>query len=234
MQTGLKAVDSLVPIGLRYYCLYSLPGKWVYYFERSEHGNRYGTKTDYLFQYCSSLRLVRKLPTETQPILSFIAKTLLSLALLKVALGLGYVFMEDLTRAVAQFYPSSSGGGGFNQPPFPEGDSALPVLGIENPNLDQPGPSASDGEGQAVREGERAARDLQEEETNIKNLKTDPLIRGSFRTALIKQESIIQEVKKLLPPGNGIADSDIRVAIECYLTPTMELSTKYRTSKLAK
>ncbi|AET02970.1 NADH dehydrogenase [ubiquinone] iron-sulfur protein, putative [Medicago truncatula] len=33
------------------YCLYSLPGKWVYYFERSEHGNRYGTKTDYLFQF---------------------------------------------------------------------------------------------------------------------------------------------------------------------------------------
>jgi NADH dehydrogenase (ubiquinone) Fe-S protein 3 len=39
------------------YCLYSLPGKWVYYFERSEHGNRYGTKTDYLFQFLCFLKL---------------------------------------------------------------------------------------------------------------------------------------------------------------------------------
>jgi NADH dehydrogenase (ubiquinone) Fe-S protein 3 len=31
--------------------------KWIYYFERSEHGNRYGTKTDYLFQFLCFLKL---------------------------------------------------------------------------------------------------------------------------------------------------------------------------------
>jgi NADH dehydrogenase (ubiquinone) Fe-S protein 3 len=39
------------------YCLYSLSEKWVYYFERSEYGNRYGSKMDYLFQFLCFLKL---------------------------------------------------------------------------------------------------------------------------------------------------------------------------------
>lgn len=47
------------------------------------------------------------------------------LVLSKVAFALGYLVMDDLSRAVAQFYPSSSGGGGSSTPPGPSGDSSL-------------------------------------------------------------------------------------------------------------
>ena len=42
-----------------------------------------------------------------------------TLLLARVAVSLGYVLMEDLSRAVAQFYPSTSGGmyGGSSTPP---------------------------------------------------------------------------------------------------------------------
>ncbi|XP_050888768.1 uncharacterized mitochondrial cytochrome b-like protein AtMg00590 [Lathyrus oleraceus] len=136
---------------------------------------------------------------------------------------LDYVFMEDLVRAVAQFYPSSSGGmsGGFNQPPSPEG--ALPVF---HENQDQPGPSASEGE-------DRAVRDFSSELRNIESLREDKSLDVSYRNALIKQESIIIEMKKSLLPGNQITDEDIQKGVDSYLTATMGQSVNYRCKKLS-
>ena len=54
----------------------------------------------------------------------------------------GYVFMnDDLSRAVSQFYPSTSGGmsGGPGTPPGPSGDPFFPLA---SPHLNEPGVNA--------------------------------------------------------------------------------------------
>lgn len=86
--------------------------------------------------------------------------------------------------------------GGFNQPPSPEGYSAVPVFQIENENPDQPGPSASEGEG-------RAFRDYSTELQNIEELRKDKYLDGSYRNALIRHENIIREIKKSMISGKG-------------------------------
>lgn len=55
-------------------------------------------------------------------------------------LALVYLFMDELSKAVALFYPSTSGGG-FNQPPAPSGDSAFFPISSTSENQEQPGPS---------------------------------------------------------------------------------------------
>lgn len=70
----------------------------------------------------NSLPLVRKVPKRVRILVFRIGKVIGGLVLSKVALELGYVLMDDLTRAVAQFYYPPSGGineGWFSQPPTP-------------------------------------------------------------------------------------------------------------------
>ena len=202
------------------YCLYSLPGKWVYYFERSKHGNRYGTKTDYLFQCID--KIARKIPKRGKYLLSFLTRLILLFLFYRVAVEVASVFMDELSRAVAQFYPSSSGGmgGGFNQPPSPEGAGALPVV---HENQDQPGPSASEGGG----------RDYTYELREIQSYREDVSLNVSYRNALIRQERIIIEFKKCFLRGNQISDESIRSGVESYLTRIMGLSRKYRRQRLS-
>lgn len=69
--------------------------------------------------------------------------------------------------------------GGATTPPGPSEDpSFFPFL--PNENQDQPGPSASEGEGRAV-------RDYSKELKNIEELRKDKYLGGSYRNALIRQ-----------------------------------------------
>jgi len=52
-------------------------------------------------------------------LLFYIGKVIVGLALAKVTLHFGYLFADDLTRAVNQFYSPPSGEGWFSQPPTP-------------------------------------------------------------------------------------------------------------------
>lgn len=65
------------------------------------------------------------MPKRVQIIFFIIAKFISVLVLSRVALSFGYILMEDLHRAVAQFYPSTSGGmpGGSAPLPGPSGNS---------------------------------------------------------------------------------------------------------------
>lgn len=141
--------------------------------------------------------------------------------------------MDDLSRAVAQFLPHVPGpeemSGGFNLPPTPEGSSALPLLTVENENLNQPGPSAA-----LEREG-RAVRDLTPELRMIDNLKHDPLFKQNEEQIYITIEEIIIFFKKLIIPNNHVSNNDIRNGVEAHLATTMEVWDPYlRKRKLLK
>lgn len=76
----------------------------------------------YICIVLNSLPLVRKVSKRVRILVFRIGKVIGGLVLSKVALELGYVLMDDLTRAVAQFdYPPSGGinEGWFSQPPTP-------------------------------------------------------------------------------------------------------------------
>lgn len=82
-----------------------------------------------LYRFFSSLPFVKNMPKRVQILLFIIAKLISVLVLSRVALSFGYILMEDLHRAVAQFYPSTSGGmnlGSSGQPPLPS-DTFIPV-----------------------------------------------------------------------------------------------------------
>ena len=68
-----------------------------------------------ILNFFCCLPFVKKVPKRVQILFFIIYQVLLVLVLKKVVFTLGYVFMDDLTRAVAQFYASSGGGmsGGF-------------------------------------------------------------------------------------------------------------------------
>lgn len=78
-----------------------------------------------IYSFFSSLPFVKGMPKRVQIIFFCIAKFISVLVLSKLAFAFGYVFMDDLQRAVAQFIPSTSGGmpGASTQPTGPSGGS---------------------------------------------------------------------------------------------------------------
>ena len=178
-----------------------------------------------LLPFCS-LPIVKNVPKRVQILFFCIAKGIGLLILSKVAFGLGLLLMDELSQAVAPFLPSSSSAGGLNQPPAPSEDPSFFPITPHDHNQDQPGPSASEGEGRAV-------RDLSKEYNNIEELRKDKYLDGSYRNALIKQENIIIEIKKSVLSGNNISDEDIRQGVDIYLTEIMGMSTKSRNKKLS-
>lgn len=74
--------------------------------------------------------MVRRVPKDVRIILFRIGKVLFVLVLYRILLSLGLLLMDDLSRAVAPFLPSSSGGGlpgVFNTPPGSSGEPSLPL-----------------------------------------------------------------------------------------------------------
>ena len=65
------------------------------------------------------LRLENKIKKRLEILLFHIGKVIVGLVLAKVTLHFGYLFADDLTRAVNQFYSPPSGEGWFSQAPTP-------------------------------------------------------------------------------------------------------------------
>ena len=107
---------------------------------------------------------------------SFFGTLLLALILSKVVLSLRYLLMDELHKAVAQFYPSTSGGmyGGSCTPPgaFGEPSFFLPAQGKES--QDPTNTAASEGHG-------RTHQDF------LQELKQDLSLNLTFRNYLIVQ-----------------------------------------------
>lgn len=95
-----------------------------------------------IFSFVNSLPLVRKLSFQIRIFLYALVKLLFFLLILKIFYSLGYLFMDELQRAVAQFYPSTSGGiheGGFSQPPTtPPENSGLGLIPGAQSEEDRP------------------------------------------------------------------------------------------------
>ncbi|KAK6803808.1 hypothetical protein RDI58_001592 [Solanum bulbocastanum] len=64
-------------------------------------------------------RLENKIKKRLEILLFHIGKVIVGLVLAKVTLDFEYLFTDDLTRAVNQFYSPPSGEGWFSQPPTP-------------------------------------------------------------------------------------------------------------------
>lgn len=87
----------------------------------------YGGPKEYLWTQFSSLPLVRRVSFQKQ-ILSFLfLKLLFSLLIYKIQLSTGLLLMDELSKALYPFYPSSGGMnlGSSGQPPLPSPDGEL-------------------------------------------------------------------------------------------------------------
>lgn len=94
--------------------------------------------TSVAFKCFSSLPLVKRMALDIQIFFFLILQFVSFFLFNRLAVSLGYVLMEDLSRAVSQFYPSTSGGmSGF--PGTPSGPSSN--NGGELILLAEPGPS---------------------------------------------------------------------------------------------
>lgn len=89
-----------------------------------------GTNGGYSF-FCS-LPFVRNMPKEYKIVFYVLAKFISVLLLSKLALTFGYLFMEDLQRAAAQFLSSGSGGLAGGSAPIPGSPGSGGSSGIPN------------------------------------------------------------------------------------------------------
>lgn len=82
--------------------------------------------TTTILRFLCRIPRFRRIPTTVQILLFCIGKALFSLLLVSVAVKLGYVFMEDLSQVVSQFYPGAMAGGpGTPTPPGPSDNLGL-------------------------------------------------------------------------------------------------------------
>ena len=81
-----------------------------------------------ILTFFCALPLVIKMHKEMQILLFYICKSFFIFILSRLSFSLGYIFMDDLSRAVNQFLPSGTGGGMSSTLPGPSGDpSFLPI-----------------------------------------------------------------------------------------------------------
>ena len=81
-----------------------------------------------IFTLFCAAPLVRKMQKEMQILFFYVCKSFFIFLLSRLSFALGYIFMDDLSRAVNQFYPSGTGGGMSSTLPGPSGDpSFLPI-----------------------------------------------------------------------------------------------------------
>lgn len=177
-----------------------------------------GPKDSILFR----LPLLRRLPFSIR-ILFYAVVKLLFLFIFSYLIRKGFIFMfDELSRAVAPFYPGGNGGlggmnGGFNPPPVPD-NSAFSAASNDA------GPSETE------TEGRKRERDF------ISEIKNDKSLCQRYRNALLTREEIIKVMAPLLvEQGIHIEDAeDIRKGVDIYLTETMETTPAYRNRKLRK
>lgn len=166
------------------------------------------------------LPLLRRLPFSIRIFVFVVVQLLLFLGFAHIVRSGFLLVLDELSRAVAQFYPTLGGNGGlggmnggFNPPPVPDNSSIF---------------AAASHEAEGPASGGRAPRDF------ISELKEDTTLCRSYRNACIKQEEIIQMMAQLLlDQGVHIEDhQDIRKGVDLYFTDTMEKTPNYRNKKL--
>jgi hypothetical protein len=137
----------------------------------------------------------------------------------KIFLNLGYLFMDELSRAVEQFLPVSSGsrGGSFNPQPDPSATETLLTADSQSSSRELPGSSGrQDG----------PPRDY------IAELLDDKSLEPSFRNSLIHQESISILMSDLIKSqGLEFSESEIRKGVDLYFTDDMMKPSSYRNPK---
>ena len=98
---------------------------------------------DTICRFLSSLPLFRRIPKRLRIILYCFSRLLFPFILARVAVSLGYLFMDELSRAVAPFYTSTSGGmsgGSLTPPPGPSDPSSSSLWTEKDP---EPAPAAA-------------------------------------------------------------------------------------------
>lgn len=97
-------------------------------------------KDSFLFR----LPIVHRLPFQIKRDFYVVVKVVFMVTLFSLFRWAGFVFMDELSRAVAPFVPTLGGtNGGFGPPPAPPYDSSYFLAG--GGNQEQPGPSAPPG-----------------------------------------------------------------------------------------
>lgn len=186
--------------------------------------------TNNLLQFFCSLPLFRKMPTRAKILILCIGKVLLSLILARVAVSLGYVLMEedDLSRAVSQFYPSTSGGmsGGPGTPPGPSGDPFFPLA---SPHLNEPGGN-DEASGHTVGNLTRSRQFLRAEGAGPQNPMGMPVggAEAGLRASLDagEQEAAAEEDARLYRAVEGINDACFQVQERIVLKTRTLLARK--------
>nr|QKE23456.1 ATPase subunit 8 [Clerodendrum yunnanense] len=157
--------------------------------------------TNRIYSFFSSLPFVKSMPRHVQIFLFCILKYISFLVLSKIALAFGYIFMDDLERAVSQFIPSTSWG----QPGVPSGGSgsggtALPVPTEDDslqPNRNRPLPYMYDLHDEDFQYVNRVSEDCERVEKQI---------REGVRLELKRRDIIIPY------------ERDVDSAVEIFLT----------------
>lgn len=87
----------------------------------------YGGPKESLWTPFSSLPLVRRVSFQKQILLFLFIKLIFSLFIYKILLSTGWHLMDELSKALSPFYPSSGGMnlGSSGQPPLPSPDGEL-------------------------------------------------------------------------------------------------------------
>lgn len=87
----------------------------------------YGGPKESLWTPFSSLPLVRRVSFQKQILLFFFLQLIFSLFIYKILLSTGWLLMDELSKALSPFYPSSGGMnlGSSGQPPLPSPDGEL-------------------------------------------------------------------------------------------------------------
>lgn len=142
----------------------------------------------------------------------------LSLILAKIAVSLGYVLMEDLSRAVAQFYPSTSGGmsGVPSSPPGPSGDPSLLGIHIDS-NTEKEAAGPAEISGPLPIDGENQ---LHVPDREVPVVDPDPEVDRIMDSCWIERERMIFKIKSIfLRREIALEDTqDIVRAVDIVLT----------------
>lgn len=174
---------------------------------------------------------VRVLPCEIKVVI----KLILFIIVCKGAFAFGYFFMDELSKAVEQFYPSASGGmsGGFNSPPpSPSQTSMILTAPNQEPREQEfPADAAYDsisGYREAMSEDERS---------HYRNLMQSPEYRSTERSlerATEKAQQICEQMElHINAQGVHIEDrEDIRRGVNVYLMDFMEKEPRARLNAL--
>nr|QCQ81946.1 hypothetical protein [Ammopiptanthus mongolicus] len=113
------------------------------------------------------LQKIRRLPFEIQIFIYVVVQLLFSLFICSVARSFFLLLMDELSRAVAQFYPTLGGNGGlggmnggFNPPPAPDNSSLLAAVAAASTEA---GPSASEPNSHVLSEAQERLERLRQE-----------------------------------------------------------------------